>query len=160
MLTAIGVILSLFKIPINEFIEIRFTTIPISIAGYMLGPVVSAIVGILVDILGFIVRPTGPYFFGYTLSNAIGGLIFGLILYKKKITLLRVFIAEALYTLIVCIILNSLWASMLYYSDGYIAVILMRLPKELIMLPIMTVILYSVMRSLKFVISAVFYERS
>ena len=60
MLVAIGILLGFFKIPITELIEIRFIALPIAIAGALCGPGLGAVVGILIDVGAFIVKPTGP----------------------------------------------------------------------------------------------------
>lgn len=149
LFTALGIILGLFKIPINPLIEIRLGFLPVCVAGTYLGPGVGAVVGALIDIGGFIVKPTGPYFPGFTISGIISGIIFGLMMYGKKPTLLRLFVTQVIYTVIVGIILNSLWLSMLYMEGGYIAVILTRLPKEIVMMFVNTAILFAVIKSLE-----------
>ena len=147
MLTAIGIILGFFKLPINQLIEIRFGSLPICMAGMLFGPGVAGVVGALVDIGGYLVKPTGPFFPGFTVSGIVGGIIFGLMLHKKKITFLRVLMTQIVYTVIVGVIMNSYWLSLLYLKDGYIAAIVARLPKELIMIPVYTVLFYSVLKA-------------
>ena len=147
MLTAIGIVLGFLKVPINQFIEIRFGALPLAMAGNILGPGVAAIVGALVDIGGFIVKPTGPYFPGFTISGIVGGIIFGLILYNKKATLPRLLVAHTVYTIIVCVFMNGFWLNMLYLKSGYWAVVVSRLPKQIIMIPIMAIIQYALSQS-------------
>lgn len=147
MLTAIGIILGFFKLPINQLIEIRFGSLPICMAGMLFGPGVAGVVGALVDIGGYLVKPTGPFFPGFTISGIIGGVIFGLMLHKKRITFLRVLMTQIVYTLVVGVIMNSYWLSLLYLKDGYLAAIVARLPKELIMIPVYTVLIYSLLKA-------------
>ena len=147
MLIAIGIILGFFKIPVSQLIEIRFGSLPICMAGMLFGPGIGGIVGALVDIGGYLVKPTGPFFPGFTFSSIVGGIIFGLMLHGKKITLLRVFMTQIVYTVIVGMILNSYWLSLLYFQDGYLATILTRMPKEIIMIPVYTVLFYSVLKA-------------
>ena len=149
MLTAIGIILGFFKLPINQLIEIRFGALPIAMAGMMLGPIPAAVVGALVDIGGYLVKPTGPFFPGFTISGIVSGIIFGLMLHGKKCTLPRIFAAQVVHTFIVGTIMNSYWLSLLYLKNGYLAAIVTRLPKELIMIPVYTVIMYAVLNSLE-----------
>lgn len=147
MLVAIGIVLGFFKLPINQLIEIRFGSLPICMAGMMFGPVVGGVVGALVDIGGYLVKPTGPFFPGFTLSSLVGGVIFGLMLYNKKMTFLRVLASQIVYTIIVGIIMNSYWLNLLYLKNGYLAAIIARLPKELIMIPIYSVLIYSLFKA-------------
>lgn len=140
MLSGAAIVLGFFKIPINPIIEIRFGSFPVKIAGHLNGPMIGAIVGIISDIGGYIIKPTGPFFIGFTISSMVTGLIFGFCLNVDKPSTRRIFIAEVLNTLIVGMVLNSLWLSILY-GKGIIAVILSRLIKEIVMLPINTAIL-------------------
>lgn len=149
MLTAVGIVLGFFKIPITQLIEIRFGSLSIALAGMLFGPGVGGVVGALVDIGGYLVKPTGPFFPGFTVSSAITGIIFGVVLYNKKFTLPRVAVAQAVNTLIVGILMNSYWLNMLYFQNGFLATILARLPKELITLPINIALTYVTFKALE-----------
>ena len=154
MLTAVGIVLSFFKIPITPIIEIRFGSLPIAVAGMSLGPIVAAIIGAVIDVLGFFVKPTGPFFPGFTISGIVSGLIFGLVLYKKKLHPVRILVALVLQTLVVGIIMNTFWLDFMYIKAGFFTTLMMRLPKELVMLPInyvlLSVFLYSLQRVTKY----------
>ncbi len=145
MLVAIAIILGFFKIPITQLIEIRFGSLPIAAAGTLCGPIVAAIVGGLADVGGYLVKPTGPFFPGFTISGIISGLIFGVILYKKEITILRVLIAQILHAVIVSMLMNSFWLTVLYGNPFFTSVIT-RAPKSLIMIPINTALIFLVMK--------------
>ena len=147
MLTALGIILGFFKLPINQLIEIRFGSLPIALTGMLFGPGVAGVVGALVDIGGFLVKPTGPFFPGFTISGVVSGIIFGLMLHNKKPTFVRILATQAVHTLIVGIIMNSYWLNLLYLKNGYLAAIIARLPKELIMIPIMSAILFTILNT-------------
>lgn len=147
MLTAIGIVLEFFKIPITQLIEIQFGSLPVCMSGMLLGPGIGGIVGALCDIGGYLVKPTGPFFPGFTLSSAVSGILFGLILHGKKITLPRIAIAQMAHTFVVGILMNSYWLNLLYFKNGYLATILIRLPKELIMLPINIVLTYTILKA-------------
>ncbi|MCI6087252.1 MAG: folate family ECF transporter S component [Absicoccus porci] len=145
MMIAIAIILGFFKIPITDVIEIRFSQIPVAMESALFGPVLGGIVGALADIGGYIVKPTGPYFPGFTISGFVSGLIFALVLYKKEISFKRVLFAQILYTLIVGLGLNTLWLSMLY-GNTFWAFLMMRFIKELIMIPINTALMMVVLK--------------
>lgn len=145
MLIAIGVLLGFFKIPITEVIEIRFGSIPIAIAGSFFGPGIGALVGALTDIGGFIVKPTGPYFPGFTISNLVTGIIFGCLFHKKELTISRIVVAQILNTLIVGIVLNSLWLSMLY-GNAFVVIVSARIIKEIIVIPLHVLILTAILK--------------
>ncbi len=149
MLTAIGIVLSFFKIPVNQLITIGFGSLPLSVSGMLLGPAVSGVVGALMDVGGYFVKPTGPFFPGFTISGIVSGVIYGLMFYNKKITFGRVLVTQIILTIVVNIIMNSYWLNLLYLKDGYLAVIISRLPKEIIMLPIMTIMKYVVLKTMQ-----------
>lgn len=151
MLAAIAVVLGFFKIPISNLIELRFQSFPIAISGALFGPIVGAIVGVISDVGGYIAKPTGAFFPGFTISAAITGIIFGLIIKSKsqKWALLgRIAIAMTINTIVTGLILNTLWLSMLY-GNPFNIVFVARLPKELIMLPINIAILYVILVPVK-----------
>ena len=145
MLLAISVILSFFKIPLTEVMEIRFANIPVAVAGMLFGPGVGGLVGALSDVLGYIARPTGPYFPGFTVSAALSGVIFGLLLGKNKLGVPRVVLACAIYQVGVGMLLTSLWLHILYGAP-YWALVVSRLPKELVTLAFHIVVLTLLVR--------------
>lgn len=77
------------------FVSIQVTTsLRISVSflaniciGYMFGPVMGFVCAGAGDILQFILKPTGPYFPGWTLSAALAGLIYGCFFYKSSINI-------------------------------------------------------------------------
>ena len=144
MLLAISVIFGFFKIPLSQISEIRLQFLPVAAEGILFGPLYGGIVGGLSDILCYIVRPTGAFFPGFTLSAVIQGVIYGLLL-KKDQSPLRILIAQALDTVIVSMILNPLWLMMLY-GNSFIVIFTGRIIKVLIMFPINTVLLFIIVR--------------
>ena len=67
-----------------------------------------------IDLIGYIIRPTGPYFFGFTLDKALSGLLYGLFFYRRPIRLWRAAAAKGLVSLLVNCILATYWLSILY----------------------------------------------
>lgn len=102
----------------------------------------------LTDVLSYIVRPTGAFFPGFTISSIITGVIFGIILHGKEPKLWRVFLAGLINMIVVSCLLNTLWLSILY-STPFTVSFISRLPKNLVMYPIDTIIFYAVIKSVK-----------
>ncbi|MCR5775620.1 MAG: folate family ECF transporter S component [Lachnospiraceae bacterium] len=144
MLLAISVIFGFFKIPLSQVSEIRLQFLPIAVEGMLFGPMYGGILGGLSDILCYIVRPTGAFFPGFTLSAIIQGVIYGLIL-KKDQSFKRIIAAQALDTIIVSLILNPVWLMMLY-GNGLIPIFTGRIVKVIIMFPINTILLTAIVR--------------
>ena len=97
LLIALGTVLSFFHIAISNVMEIRFTSFVFAVAGYVMGPVWGGVVGAATDILGWLVRPTGPFFPGFSISNVVTAVIYALFFHKRKVALWRVVVAEAVY---------------------------------------------------------------
>ena len=147
LLLAISVVLSFLKIPITNIIEVRFNSLPIAMTGYFFGPFVGGIVGMLSDVLGYIVKPTGPFFPGFTVSSALSGVFYGLILYRGRgeLSLPKVLVAEAVQTVVISMFLNSLWLSVLY-GNGFWVVFSARVIKSLVMYPVNVALLTMVLK--------------
>ena len=148
MLSAIAIVLGFFKVPLTQLIELRFASLPMAVAGYLFGPFTAGAVGFIADVGGYLVKPTGPFFPGFTVSAVVSGIIFGCVLHGHTPTTQRIFTAEILYTLICGILLNSLWLSVLY-GRGFIVVLSTRIVKELVMIPVNTAMLSVVMGSVR-----------
>lgn len=152
MLLAISVIFGFFKIPLSQVSEIRLQFLPVAVGGMLFGPLYGGIIGGLSDILCYIVRPTGAFFPGFTVSAILQGVIYGLLLRKDQ-SITRILIAQGLDTLIVSLILNPVWLMMLY-GNGFAAIFTARIIKVLVMFPINVALLSAVIiPSRRFILS-------
>jgi ECF transporter S component (folate family) len=140
MLVAIGVVLSFVKIVLSPVLEISFSFLPLAAGGLLYGPVVGGVMGILTDVLGYFVRPNGPFFPGFTLNALISGVLYGLFLYKKPVTWTRVIIVSALIAVFINLGLTALWLSMMY-GKAFIVLVSARIIKNIVMFPINTALL-------------------
>jgi ECF transporter S component (folate family) len=129
-------------------IRIDFGFLPIALSSVMFGPVLGGITGAAADLLGYPIAPTGPYFPGFTLSGFVSGAMYGLVLYKKPNTLVRVVIAAVLSIVLVDLVLNTAWLSILY-NKGVLAILPLRLLKAAIMLPVQVSVIYVLRRTLR-----------
>lgn len=130
-----------FTVPGFSSSRIYFSYIVVSIGGLIYGPVVGFWSGFVSDTAGYLIHPTGAYFFGYCLTSMVSGLLYGLFLYRKRITLVRLFCCKLTVNIVSNIFLNGLWSSIL--MGGYLfEVLIARVPKNLIMLPVEVALLY------------------
>ena len=120
LMVAAAIILSYFSIPVpvNENLKITFGFLARSTCALVCGPLLGLIYGFVEDILGFILKPSGAFFPGYTLTTMLGMLIYSLCFYRARITVARVFTAKLL-TNVMNVFLGSLWSAILYSSKGY-----------------------------------------
>ena len=148
MFGALSVILGYFTIQIGDYIKIGFSTIVNQFVCSLFGPVVGAVFGGTMDIVKFLIKPTGAFFPGFTLVAIVAGLIYGCFYYKRPITLWRVLIAE-LTVCVVCNMLMSTWFLSMLYGKGFLALLPMRALKNMIMWPINSVLFFTVRKMLE-----------
>ena len=114
ILVAMEVIIARFgTIRPTESIKISLDFIPIVIAAVLYGPAPAVIMSILADVLGAFLFPVGPFFPGFTLTAAVTGLIYGLLLHKSQ-SMPRVVCAVVLQQLICSMVINTFWLHVLY----------------------------------------------
>ena len=146
---ALSVVLSFVgSIRINPYMKIGVSEIPNLMIDYLMGPVVGGVFGAVMDFLKFLIHPDGSFFPGFSLSAAAAAMIFGMFLYKKKITFWRLLVSEILVKLIVNIGMNTLWLDMLY-GKGFLAILPHRIVSNLIQLPIDTIVLFAVLSAVE-----------
>lgn len=155
ILLCLLIILSRFLSIKTPIVKISFAFIPTVLCAVLLGPKWTILVNALGDIIGALLFPTGPYFFGYTVSTIISGAIYGILLYKgenkiypRKQFLVRYLIACILVMLVVNIGLNSLWTFMITKSAAKV-IMPVRIIKELIMVPIKLGVMYVLIEVIK-----------
>ena len=140
---ALEVILTRFLSVESPIVRISFEFIPIAVSAILFGPVMAGIGAAAADVLGMLIFPKGAFFPGFTLSAFISGLIYGIFLYKKKITLARTFAAVLTVIVICSLFLNTIWLIILTKNGAY-AILTARLIKCAVFLPVQTFMIYFV----------------
>lgn len=155
VLLAALIILSRFLSIKTPITKISFAFIPTCLCAVWLGPKWTVLLNVLGDLIGATLFPTGAFFPGYTVSTAIAGLIYGLLLYKKdensmsdKIFALRVVIAVVLVAVIVNMGLNTLWTSMTT-GKAFTVLFASRIVKQLVMIPVHIIVIIFIERVLR-----------
>lgn len=138
---AFEVIFTRFLSVENTIVRISFEFLPIAISAILFGPVTAGVAAAIADILGMLIFPKGPYFPGFTVSAFISGYLYGVILYKKKITIARCIIAALVMIIPVELILKTVWLEILYHNGVY-AILPARIIKCLVFFPIQTILIY------------------
>ena len=146
LLTAVEIVLSRFLSFSAWNTKIGFAFVPVVLAAVLLGPLAAGIVAALADFLGAILFPIGAYFPGFTLTAFLMGLTYGLCLYKKQ-SLPRVILAVAIHQLILSLLLNTLWISVLYGSP-YWPLLISRLPQCAILTAVQLVVIAGIVKAL------------
>ncbi len=148
MLLALKLVFGLFTVNVSDLLKIGFSFLPIAAAGALFGPVVGGVVGAVGDVLGYFIRPTGPYFPGFTLDAFVSGFLYGLVLYRKAVKPVRTVAAKVLVTLAVNMLLNPFWL-MILYGKAFFAVFTARIATNLAMIPIDAAMLFGMLKILE-----------
>ena len=96
MLGAVAIVLGSLSIELGSTLRIGFSGIPNEIVHMLFGPVVGSVFAGTMDILKYLIKPTGAFFPGFTLIAMLAGLIYGSFYYKKELNFWRVLAAHSL----------------------------------------------------------------
>lgn len=157
LLLAVLIIFDRFVSIKTLYLQVSFSFLPIALAAILLGPKYSCAIATLGDLIGSLLWPFGEYFIGFTIVDAVVGLIFGLCLYNNKTQgeffegknlIIRLCIACSLTLWIVELPIMSLMLSILY-GNAFWVVLTGRLATKLVMFPIEISILYFLSKYIK-----------
>ena len=113
LLIALQIILTRF-FPTFQTIRIDFAFVPIAICSMLYGPIKAGGAAALGDIIGVILYPSPfPYFPGFTFSAFLSGMIFGLFLYRKPKSTLRIAMPVVIIFIVKTLGLDTLWILMM-----------------------------------------------
>lgn len=147
LMIAAAIALGLFSIPIATNLKISVSFVARALAALVGGPVVAIVYGIAEDILGWVLHPGGPFFFGYTLNTVLAVLVYALFFYRSRLTVWRIIAAKAIATFPVSVGLGCLWSHMLY-GKGYLYYLAKSLIKNSLYFPIQVLLLLIVFQAL------------
>lgn len=148
MLAAVSIVLGAFTIYLTDTVRIGFSGTPTMLASYLFGPVAGSFLYGAVDILKYMMRPVGGFMPGLTMVVMLKGLIYGCAFYKKPLNLWRVLAAHLVVAVVCNLFLNTLCLSMLY-GKGFLALLVPRIMRNIIMWPIDSIIFYNVAKALE-----------
>lgn len=147
LMVAACIVLSHFSVKVTESLSISFSFIARALCSLVYGPLGALAFGVVEDTLSFLLNSKGyPYFPGYALTTMLGCFTYALFFYRTKVTVLKIFLAKLL-TNVQNVFLGALWSAMLY-SKGYLYYMTKSAVKNLISLPIYTLMLVVVFQAL------------
>ncbi|MDR1736753.1 MAG: folate family ECF transporter S component [Oscillospiraceae bacterium] len=119
------------------------------LAGWLIGPGWAMGTAAVADIIGAMVNPTGPgtVFPGYTLTAILSGLVYGLMLYRRKPQLWRGLTAAGLHLVAVALPLTSLWMLM-QNETPFLTTFWLALPWRAAAVPLFGIALFGVQKAL------------
>ena len=111
------------------------------------GPVVGGIVGGAGDLIDCLLN--GYSFFpGFFLNAILGQMIYGMVLYRKKLTLMRIIVSKVFVAALVNLPLGTLWQSILY-KKGFLPIFWTSLIKQPIQIVVLGLLFYMFVSALK-----------
>ena len=146
VLSALHLILNQFPIPVSGLLEVGFAFLATAAMGYLCGPWVAGLSGIVTDVFGYILRPNGPYFPGWPLSAILAGILYGLWYYRRPVKLWRIIACKAMAVVIFNFFLTPLWLHFLY-GQAFVVLSSLRFVKNLIKFPIDVALLLLVLKT-------------
>ena len=135
MMISLEIILSRFLSITTPLMKVGFGFLPIAVIAMLYGPLYSAAAWGISDLLGAVMFPVAPYFYGFTVSAIIGGALLGALLKGGRPKILNVAAAVTLSCCLVTLGLDTLWLGMIT-GTPYAAVAVARLIKCAVMMPL------------------------
>lgn len=128
-------------------LKIYFSFLAVSLGCMCYGPLVGIMAGAVIDSVGFLISSYGePYFPGLMISAMLSGLIYGVMLYRRKPTVWRIILTRLIINYGINVLLGSVWKAMLY-GKGYLYYATSGLVKNAIMLPIEVFLMWVVLNA-------------
>lgn len=147
LMGALSIILKMFAtIPFGPF-TITYAWIPNRIVDFMFGPAVGAVYGGVMDIVKFMLKPTGTFNLGYTAVAVLAGLVFGTILYRRPVSCMRIVFAQSLVKIFINAGLST-YLMAFERGEAFMVLLPARLVKNLIMIPLDSILLFVVLTAI------------
>ena len=146
VLAALNLAINQFTIPVSGYLEISFDFLVSVATGFLCGPWVAALSGVATDLLGYVLRPNGPYCPGFTLSAMLAGILYGLWYYQRPVRLWRVVSCKLMATVLFNFLLTPLWLHVMY-GQAFVVLSSLRIVKNIIKFPVDVVLLMLVLKA-------------
>jgi ECF transporter S component (folate family) len=148
LFVALEIVLTRFLSIQTPIVRIGFGFVPIALSAMMFGPLVGGVTAALADIIRMMLFPNGAsYFPGFTLTAFLGGIIYGLILYKKPKSVIRIALSVIIIRLFANIGLDTVWL-VLFFNKAAAAIMIPRVITSIIILPIQTIVIFVIWKYL------------
>lgn len=137
MLLAIQVVLGRFVAISLPTVKISFTFLPIVITAMLYGPLWGGAAAVMGDFLIAILGPYG-YYPPMAITALLTGIMYGLFLYRKPTSTLRVCVCIVLQSVLLSVLLQTYWLTLLT-GKGFMVLVPARLLQNLVTAPVQIV---------------------
>ncbi len=149
LLIALNVIFSrYFSFMLTESIKFGTSFIVMAVIGTIYGPIWGGVAGVISDLIGVMLNPQGSgFFFGFTISAFVNGVIYGYFLNKKPYKSYYVVITVIASSIIVSFLLNTYWLVLMSGNEKSFSVLFYpRFMTQLVIIPFRIIILIPFMK--------------
>ncbi len=145
LFVALRIAVKSIKIPVTDTVSVFFTFVVNALGSYIYGPVVGFVSGAVCDTVTYLLKPSGPYNPAFMIVEGLGSFLFGVCLYRARVSVLRLFLSKLSVSLICNILLTPIFLATMYGNGKTVfAYMSVRIPKNLMLLPIETAMLFVV----------------
>ena len=155
MIIALRAICKMVEIPIAPGLNINLAGIFNAVGAMVYGPVVGVAGAIVSDPLGYLLHPDGPYFLPFMLVDMSSSFLFGLLFWKRRLTVNRAMGAKFAVNMVSNVVLTSVimkWYYLIFYgvekAEAYNIINLTRIVKNLVMFPVEAILIAVVLGAL------------
>ena len=118
LMVALRIAMKPLAIPIFGDIKIQTAMLATALGAMIFGPVMAIPAAIVSDTIGFMIFPTGEYFLPFVLTEIASTMIYALLLYRTKVSAVRVLLSRFLICFFVNVILQQLIYAWYYSLAG------------------------------------------
>lgn len=155
MIVALRAVCKMLEIPLAPGLNINVAGLFNSVGAMVYGPVVGIVGAIVSDPLGYLLHPDGPYFLPFMLVDMSSSFIFGLLFWKRRLTVGRAMGAKFAVNMVSNVVLTSVimkWYYLVFFgvekAEAYNLINLTRIVKNLVMFPIEAILIAVVLGAL------------
>ncbi len=140
LICALRIAVKMFKIKIAPNVTLTFDCYVNAIGAIIYGPLMGLGVGAVSDTLGYLLFPSGDYFFPFIFVEMSSSFIFGLYFWRRRVTAGRALCAKCTVNIVCNLVLTSLvlkWQYALFYTEEvYNLFNALRIVKNLVLFPL------------------------
>ena len=144
LMIALRLVMKLVYIPLAPGLNINTAFLANALGAMTFGPVMAGICAVITDVLGYLIKPEGIYFVPFVLTEVAGSMIFALLLYRAKVTPVRVMLSRFCICFFVNVVLQTpimMWYQTVLYGTSTYVLTIPGIIKNFFMFPIESVVL-------------------
>ena len=108
LFAALRIAVKSLSIPVGESLYIGLDFFVNSVGSMIYGPLMGLLVGAVSDTVGAILFPKGPYFFPFIVVEMLSAFLFGLFLYRQKLSAGRIVLSRFAVVVLCNFVVNPL----------------------------------------------------